>query len=680
MEKQPPFRIGQFIVEPERFSMREGGQTIDVSKRLMQLLTFLAAHPGEVVTKEELLTNIWPGVMVSDDTIRKSISDLRILFQQHDGSIEIESIRGVGYRLLSPVEAVSPQLGVGNVQLLWFIGFLMAFALMALSYWSVMEEQVQIRIDNTLNRTKVTTALRWSADEETMTFVQQIDSKQQLQIKEKGKRELPIMESATALRPEAAFSPDGKALIYLDRQGADKILKLRQLEDQREVDLQQLAQTPALSSLDWCTDGQLIVWSEAKSGRPYQLYTSAPIKMNKTALTYPPADYIGDMQARFSPSGEQLCFIRYSSPVATYEHILPGLGQLYVKELGSGAEIPLLEREMVLGGVEWLNEHTLAYIARDFYTFGIHTINLQTREKKTIYTSARALRHLENWQDMLWTEQWQENYSFLQFLPASKATDVAFGTALKCWHPAYSPDGTQLVYVTKGEQAYELRLRDTESGEENVLFAAPMLIQSPQWSPRGDALVFMLEGSEAGVCTIELANRRITPLTKGEYPNWSTGGDAVHYVSLENGLRQVYRQPTSVGSEAEALFELPAKRVWVYEEDWLFSHESEPGLWLYDSGTQAIRQLLPDFEPADTPNWLLLGHDLYYWSRDINNTPTLHRFDLQEGISTVVHQLGKDVPHDYSGFAVQPGTGAILFPAEQQVENRLIPIPVPEDQ
>ncbi len=676
MKKQPPFRIGQFIVEPERYSMRSGAQTIDVSKRLMQLLLFLAARPDEVVTKEALLDNIWPGVMVSDDTIRKSISDLRILFQQHDGSIEIESIRGVGYRLLSPVEPVKAPLEVGNVKLLWSIGFLLAFALMALSYWSVMQEQVQIRIDNTLNRADVTTSVRWSEDQEKMAFVQHLEDQQALFFQEKGKRELPLMKSATALRPEAAFSPDGNALIYLDRQGADKILKLRTLEEETEVQLQQLESTPELSSLDWSPDGQLIVWSEANTGRPFQLHTSAPIRMNKTALTYPPADFIGDMQARFSPSGQQMCFIRYSTPVASYEDILPGLGQLYVKDLISGAEIPLLEREMVLGGVEWLNENTLAYIARDFYTFGIHTIHLESREKNTIYTSARTLRHLEAWQDFLWTEEWQENYTFQQFAAKSGQTTSAFDTPLKCWHPAYSPDGQQLVFVTKGEQAYELRVRQIASGQEQVLFAAPMLIQSPQWSPQGDALVFMLEGSEAGVCTFEFSNRRITPLTKGEYPTWSMDGDAVHYVAEQDGQRQVFRQSTSIGSEAVPLFALPANRVWAYQNDWLFSHVSEPGLWLYRSDSKAIEQIVLDFHPADTPNWLLTGNELYYWSRDANNLPTVQHHDLSNGVSNTVFQLEQELPFDYSGFAVQSGEDTVLFPAEQKVENKLVPVPI----
>lgn len=658
--------------------MRNGAQTIDVSKRLMQLLLFLTAHPGEVVTKEELLENIWPGVMVSDDTVRKSISDLRILFQSHEGAIEIESIRGVGYRLLSPIEPVKAPLDVGNIKLLWSIGFMLAFALMALSYWSVMQEQVQIRVGNTLNRAEVTSAVRWSADGDKLAFVQRIEDKRALFLQESNKQEQTLMESATALRPEAAFSPDSKALIYLDRQGAEKILKRRNLEDQSEVELQQVEQTPPLASLDWSEDGQLIVWSEANTGRPYQLYTSAPIRMNKTALTYPPADYIGDMQARFSPSGQQMCFIRYSTPVATYGETLPGLGQLYIKDLKSGAEIPLLEREMVLGGVEWLDENTIAYIAREFYTFGIHTIRLDSREKNTIYTSARTLRHLESWQDFLWTEEWQENYTFLQFMPSNRETTASFETPLKCWHPAYSPDGQQLVFVTKGEQAYELRRRQLESGEEEVLFAAPMVIQSPQWSPEGDALVFMLEGSESGVCTYEFRSRRITPLTKGEYPTWSKDGSAVHYLSQENGQWQVFRQPTSVGSEATLLFALPATRVWAYQNDWLFSHESEAGLWRYHSSTQEMEQILPNFEHADTPNWLLLEDTIYYWSRNGNNQPSIQQYDLLSGISTTIQQLERALPYDYSGFAVHPGSGTILFPAEQQIENKLIPVPIQE--
>ncbi|MEO0876068.1 MAG: winged helix-turn-helix domain-containing protein, partial [Bacteroidota bacterium] len=179
MEKQPPFRIGQFTVDPAHFCMRENGNTIDVSKRLMQLLCFLAARQGEVVTKEMLLSNIWAGVLVSDETIRKSISDLRILFQQAGGVIEIESIRGVGYRLLSPVSTVAPTQARSFTSFLWALGGIFVLLLSILGYWMIGKKDAQEQLQGVLNEAPVSTALRWSNDQLKMTYVQQDDNSNQ---------------------------------------------------------------------------------------------------------------------------------------------------------------------------------------------------------------------------------------------------------------------------------------------------------------------------------------------------------------------------------------------------------------------------------------------------------------------------------------------------------------------
>jgi DNA-binding winged helix-turn-helix (wHTH) protein/Tol biopolymer transport system component len=76
----------------------------------MDVLAYLAARPGEVVSIEELLSSVWRGVVVSDGSVYIAIKQLRqAMSSPGDESRYIETIPKRGYRLTAPVEHVNPE-------------------------------------------------------------------------------------------------------------------------------------------------------------------------------------------------------------------------------------------------------------------------------------------------------------------------------------------------------------------------------------------------------------------------------------------------------------------------------------------------------------------------------------------------------------------------------------------
>src|SRR5215472_7471144 len=74
----------------------------------MEVLVCLAAHAGEALPKEQLLQTVWPDTFVSEDGLKRCISELRRVFE--DDAREphvIETIPKRGYRLIAPVEPVN---------------------------------------------------------------------------------------------------------------------------------------------------------------------------------------------------------------------------------------------------------------------------------------------------------------------------------------------------------------------------------------------------------------------------------------------------------------------------------------------------------------------------------------------------------------------------------------------
>src|SRR6478672_10431863 len=72
---------------------------------MMGVLVCLAEHTGEVVPKEKLLQVVWPDTFVSDDVLKRSVSELRRVFgdDAHQSRI-IETIPKRGYRLVLDVK------------------------------------------------------------------------------------------------------------------------------------------------------------------------------------------------------------------------------------------------------------------------------------------------------------------------------------------------------------------------------------------------------------------------------------------------------------------------------------------------------------------------------------------------------------------------------------------------
>ena len=102
------FRVGPWLVQPGLNSISENGTSTRLEPKVMEVLVCLAECPGDVVTKEKLLQTVWPDTFVSDDVLKRSVSELRRIFgdDAHESRV-IETIPKRGYRLVAQVQPVN---------------------------------------------------------------------------------------------------------------------------------------------------------------------------------------------------------------------------------------------------------------------------------------------------------------------------------------------------------------------------------------------------------------------------------------------------------------------------------------------------------------------------------------------------------------------------------------------
>jgi DNA-binding winged helix-turn-helix (wHTH) protein len=78
----------------------------------MQVLVHLARHAGQVVPREELVSRLWPGTVVTDDALTRCIYELRRQLSQAGGSERyramLETLPKRGYRLNGEVSGPPP--------------------------------------------------------------------------------------------------------------------------------------------------------------------------------------------------------------------------------------------------------------------------------------------------------------------------------------------------------------------------------------------------------------------------------------------------------------------------------------------------------------------------------------------------------------------------------------------
>ncbi len=105
------FRIAGWLVEPDLNRISKVGKTIPVEPKVIEVLVCLAAHAGEVLSKERIMQSVWPDTFVSEGILSYSISELRKAFgdDARKPSI-IQTIPRRGYRLIPPVDRLDPGL------------------------------------------------------------------------------------------------------------------------------------------------------------------------------------------------------------------------------------------------------------------------------------------------------------------------------------------------------------------------------------------------------------------------------------------------------------------------------------------------------------------------------------------------------------------------------------------
>lgn len=100
LEPQPPLRFDDLEIDPSARRVLLDGQAIELTQREFDLLLFLARHPGQAFTRDQLMESVWQHTFYIDtSTVTVHIRRLRAKLERDPARPRfIETIWGVGYR------------------------------------------------------------------------------------------------------------------------------------------------------------------------------------------------------------------------------------------------------------------------------------------------------------------------------------------------------------------------------------------------------------------------------------------------------------------------------------------------------------------------------------------------------------------------------------------------------
>ncbi len=102
-------RVGDCVVDVPLREIRAPGKRrpLRITPKSMGVLLVLVEQAGRVVSRDTLMTEVWPDTLPTNDVVTQAITQLRKAFDDERGNPRyIETIAKNGYRLLAPIEWV----------------------------------------------------------------------------------------------------------------------------------------------------------------------------------------------------------------------------------------------------------------------------------------------------------------------------------------------------------------------------------------------------------------------------------------------------------------------------------------------------------------------------------------------------------------------------------------------
>lgn len=626
------FQLGPWVIEPSRNAIRNDQGEQRVPQKQIDLLCRLAQQPGQVVSRQQLLDDVWSRSLVNDEVLSRTVADLRAALHDHARKpIFIETVHGRGYRLLIEPSAVVLNAGTdsaGRKRGIWILGIIAAIALIL----ALVVERLSTRHSPSISSVP-------------MLFAEQLTA-------------LPGME----LR--ASFSPDGQQIVFEHHyRNAIQLLSINNDDgtvntvdiphdnlrspvwlDQSTLALLQMTSDHCrLVTFDFASRNLEVLadcWHEFPtqlafdSERQRVYFTSdrgqiafvepgfSETSQSDGVLTAPASGRL-DQFPRLSPDGTTLLFSRGDTTTS----------ELHKLDLDSGAVEALTADGQLLEGHDWLTDASVIFSSDRLGRRALWKMNLNDKNIRFIGAPGayRPLVSPDN--QFLLYERAQFSADIYQIdlrVDPELVVPLIVSTRYDN-HPAFSPDGSQIAFTSLRSGLSALWMSNRTGQRPTKLFENTTgRVSRPSWSMDGRRILVTIyndQGSQLVDYDLATGSGRVLE----QAGNHASDGiflpdGSIAYLSASDTGSSLFRLHDSNASPIAGLL---ANRIQVSASGRLvFSRPDIDGLFETNSDGVTVRRLIPDVKSADWNKWAIAGETVYYTLQD-----GIYAYSLESGES-----------------------------------------------
>jgi Tol biopolymer transport system component/DNA-binding winged helix-turn-helix (wHTH) protein len=695
------FRIADRRVQPHLNRICTASQTFQVEPKIMRVLLCLATLPGQVVTREDLIEEVWEGAFVTDDVLTRSIGELRRIFEDDPGSPRvIETIRKRGYRLIAPVQELPDTPGEAEDGLaaaepppraplrtgpqvipltLAALAVLVLAGVLGLRFLSddsprgsgprrvvPLTSFPGNEFDPALSPDGSRVAFVWdTGNGEVDLWVKLTNS------------ETPLRLTASPGAERApVWSPDGSRLAFARLEGEDcGIFTVPSIGGpERRLTACGYPRAPDMA---WSPDGHWLALTQRNEGGryPVRLQLLSVDTLEQRDLTRPSEDYLGDYAPAFAPDGRSVAFARVRGG---------GAEDLYVVPVEGGEVRRLTHDNRHLTGLAWSSSGREIIFSSDRAgTYSLWKVPVAGGPPQWIAGGGSKMKDpsASRQGQLLAAESWLYEINIWRTPLGSTAAErqpepVITSTLQWDFEPQFSPDGRHIAFGSSRSGSHEIWVAGGDGSHPMQLtsFGGPHT-GMPRWSADGERLVLtaMPEG-QADLYTISASGGvplRLTSHPQDEVaPSWSRDGRWVYFGSRRTGTWQIWKVATDGEQVIQvtrhggyAAFEAP-EGAWLYH-----TRIGAPGIWRVPVNGGEETLVVDGLQPDDWANWAVSEAGIHFLVRSDSDTPSVAHLPYGASQPVIVGTL-EDM--SWGGVSVSPDSRWLLHSRTDRREADLL--------